>query len=82
MAKNVTATKNNKKIRTTLNVNTVTVKTKTVKTPKTVLKQIESMYTEGMGPRRIGKILNMPRHHVMRMIEQLGLFIYAEGSYR
>jgi transposase-like protein len=76
MAKTMT----NKK--TTLNVNKITVKNKAVKTPKTILKQVENMYTEGMGPRRIGKILNMPRHHVMRMIEQLGLFIYAEGSYR
>ena len=82
MAKTATATKNNKKTRNTLNVNTTTVKNKTAKTTKTVLKQVETMYTEGMGPRRIGKILNMPRHHVMRMIEQLGLFIYAEGSYR
>jgi hypothetical protein len=40
------------------------------------------MYTEGMGARRIGYALNIPRHHVMRMIEELGLFIYAEGSYR
>ncbi len=76
MAKTMT----NKK--TTLNVNKITVKNKAAKTPKTILKQVENMYSEGMGPRRIGKILNMPRHHVMRMIEQLGLFIYAEGSYR
>ena len=76
-----TVTKNNK---TTKNnsVKTSALKTKTVKTPKSVLKQIENMYTEGMGARRIGYALNMPRHHVMRMIESLGLFTYAEGSYR
>lgn len=45
-------------------------------------KQIEKMYTSGMGARRIADKLNIPRHHVMRTIENLGLFVYAEGSYR
>ena len=78
----VAKTTNAKKTRTTLNVTTPTVKNKTAKTNKATLKQVEKMYTEGMGARRIGYALNIPRHHVMRMIEELGLFIYAEGSYR
>lgn len=45
-------------------------------------KQIEKMYTSGMGARRIADKLNIPRHHVMRTIENLGLFVYAPGSYR
>ena len=49
---------------------------------KTTISRIEKMYTQGVGPRRIGKELNMPRHRVMRIIEDLGLFTYAEGSYR
>ena len=82
MAKMATATKNLKKVKTTLNASASAVKNKTAKTPKTLLKQVENMYTEGMGARRIGYALNMPRHHIMRMIESLGLFTYAEGSYR
>ena len=49
---------------------------------KNLVKQIEKMYNNGMGPRRMGKMLNIPRHHIMRVIENLGLFEYAEGSYR
>ena len=86
MAKTLATTKTAKKVtaaKTTTVRNTLTTTaTKKAATNRTKVKQIEKMYTDGMGPRRIGKIINMPRHHVMRVIEDLGLFIYAEGSYR
>ena len=86
MAKTLATTKTAKKAtaaKTTTVRNTLTTTaTKKAATNRTKVKQIEKMYTDGMGPRRIGKIINMPRHHVMRVIEDLGLFIYAEGSYR
>jgi hypothetical protein len=91
MAKTLATTKTTKKAnraatvaaKTTSMRNTLTTTTKAKKaTSARYTKQIEKMYTDGMGPRRIGKIINMPRHRVMRVIEDLGLFIYAEGSYR
>jgi transposase-like protein len=86
MAKTLATTKTAKKTtaaKTTKVRNTLTTTaTKKATTNRTKVKQIEKMYNDGMGPRRIGKIINMPRHHVMRVIEDLGLFIYAEGSYR
>jgi transposase-like protein len=86
MAKTLATTKTARKTtaaKTTTVRNTLTTTaTKKATTNRTKVKQIEKMYNDGMGPRRIGKIINMPRHHVMRVIEDLGLFIYAEGSYR
>ena len=63
--------------------NALTTATTTKKTASAkYTKQIEKMYTAGMGARRIADKLNIPRHHVMRTIENLGLFVYAPGSYR
>ena len=89
MAKTL-ATKNtkttNKTLATKANTMRNTMNTMTATTRKTAsprfTKQIEKMYTAGMGARRIADKLNIPRHHVMRTIENLGLFTYAEGSYR
>ena len=82
-----TATKTNKNTanrkKTIFNIdNAPKEKTKKVVTNKNLVKQIEKLYNNGMGPRRMGKMLNIPRHHIMRVIENLGLFEYAEGSYR
>lgn len=85
-----TATKTNKKTTTTANRkktifnidNAPKEKAQKVVSNKNLVKQIEKMYNNGMGPRRMGKMLNIPRHHIMRVIENLGLFEYAEGSYR
>lgn len=57
-----------------------TIKTTNVNAKNT--KQIEKLYNEGLGAKRIAEKLNLPRRRVMRVIEDLGLFIYAEGSYR
>ena len=88
MAKTL-ATKNTKTTNKTLATkatamrNTMTTTTTAKKTAAArYTKQIEKMYTAGMGARRIADKLNIPRHHVMRTIENLGLFVYAEGSYR
>ena len=83
-----TATKTNKKTTVSgkkliFNIDNVTKeKAKKVVTNKNLVKQIQKLYNNGMGPRRMGKMLNIPRHHIMRAIENLGLFEYAEGSYR
>ena len=82
-----TATKTNKNTtnrkKTIFNIdNAPKEKTKKAVTNKNLVKQIEKLYNNGMGPRRMGKMLNIPRHHIMRVIENLGLFEYAEGSYR
>lgn len=68
--------------KTNAKTNMVTTAKTAATTTKTTINRIEKMYTQGIGPRRIGKELNMPRHSVMRIIEGLGLFTYAEGSYR
>lgn len=83
-----TATKTNKKTTVSgkkliFNIDNATKeKAKKVVTNKNLVKQIQKLYNNGMGPRRMGKMLNIPRHHIMRAIENLGLFEYAEGSYR
>jgi len=85
MAKTATKTNNNK---TTTNGKKMIFnidnapKEKAVVTNKNIVKQIEKMYNNGIGPRKMGKMLNIPRHHIMRTIENLGLFEYAEGSFR
>lgn len=58
-----------------------TIKTTTNVNAKNT-KQIEKLYNEGLGARKIAEKLNLPRRRVMRVIEDLGLFIYAAGSYR
>lgn len=85
MAKTLATKTTNKTIATkaTAMKNALTTKATAKKTASAKYnKQIEKMYTSGMGARRIADKLNIPRHHVMRTIENLGLFVYAPGSYR